>query len=155
MIVSDDDAARRRLRDASLGAQWQTGADPVPSLTAAVAHVQAAACGALAPECLVIDDHARYDQVHHAIAAIRRCDAGEPLPIVVLSTALRSASPTDHPYTFGVLRIHLMSHDLAALGSMARALRRILAGRGDLFRRGGWIRADELPRLAHPVGSAR
>jgi CheY-like chemotaxis protein len=159
MIVSDDEAARRHLTDAFRTAGWLSDAKQSPTLTIAVDQLNEVyrdgSKADSAPDCLLIDYRSRYDNVHHAIAAIRRCDAGASLPIVVLTTALQGESTSAQPYTFGVLWIHLMSYDLPSLSSLARALRRILAGRGDIFRRSSWIRDDDLPRLALLIGDDR
>ncbi len=182
-IVSEDGAARRSLTAAFLDAGWQSDADQFPTLTAAIEYLQEmskdgswdgsqvgsqdgsrdwskessrdGSAADSAPAVLVIDYVSRSDDIRHAIAAIRRCDAGAALPIVVLTTALQNEAPPVQLFTFGVLRVHLSSYGLPSLVAMARALRRILAGRGDLFRRSTWIRDEDLPRLAILVGDIR
>ncbi len=155
MIVSDDDAARRCLADAFLAAGWLNDQHHATTVTHAIAHLEEVARGASIPDCLLIDCQARSDDALHAIAAIRRCDGAESLPIVVMTSAPQGVASPQRPYTLGVLWIHLLSYEPAALATTARALRRILAGRGDLFRRANWIRDDDLSRLALLVGSER
>jgi hypothetical protein len=83
LIVSEDDAARVLVHDAFLAEGWLFADDEFATLTDAIPYLQAVTTPEAAPECLLIDCRALHDYGHSAIAAIRKCEGSEALPIVL------------------------------------------------------------------------